>query len=84
MRASVGFHNLQTDAGRGVVAEGGKFSVLIPAETDVLVLVEQVDPGHDDYSIYTTKVNLEPGQKMHIEVPLYKSPTRPSESDSPQ
>jgi hypothetical protein len=80
LKASIGLYNLQTNAGRGVVASGN-FSELIPANADVTVMVQTVDPDHDDWSVFTTKVNLQPGQKMEIEVPLYKTPTPPDGSE---
>lgn len=79
LRASVGLNNLETNGGRGVVANG-KFRELIPAKTDVIVLVEYVPPDLADWSMFTTKVNLQPGQKMYIDVPLYKIADAPDSS----
>jgi hypothetical protein len=80
LKAGITFSNLQTTAGRGVTADG-KFSELIPATADVTVVVQDVDRDHADWSLFTTKVNLQPGQKMYIDVPLYKTATPP---DSPE
>ena len=74
LRTGVGFTNLRTEAGHSVAADG-KFHALIPANTDVYVIVEEVDRDHADWSGFTTKVNLQPGQKMYIDVPLFKTAT---------
>jgi len=88
LKAEVSFSNLQTDGWRHAEAAHGKFSELIPANTDVIVMVGKVDseaggsfggPG-PEWSLFTIKVNLRPGQKMDIDVPLYKKATP---SDSP-
>jgi hypothetical protein len=98
LKAHVGFTNLRTEsgdfgyglAGHTVLADG-KFSELIPANTDVLVFVEKdlseaealsVAEGRSEaeWSPFTTKVNLRPGQKMDIDVPLHETATS---SDSP-
>ena len=71
LKAGVGFTNLRTEAGHSVATDG-KFYALIPANTDVYVIVEEVDRDHDDWSMFTTKVNLQPGQNMSIDVPLSK------------
>ena len=94
LKAEVGFHNLQTDGARRAEAADGKFSELIPANADVIVMVEKelseaealsVVEGLSDaeagWSLFTIKVNLRPGQKMDIDVPLYKTATL---LDSPQ
>jgi len=92
LKAEVGFHNLQTDGTRRSEAADGKFSELIPANADVIVMVEKelseaealsVVEGlsEAEWSLFTIKVNLRPGQKMDIDVPLYKRATLP---DSPQ
>jgi hypothetical protein len=80
LKASIGLYNLQTNAGRGIVANGN-FSELIPANADVTVMVQNVDRDHDDWSVFTTKVNLQPGQKMEIDIPLYKTATPPDGSE---
>jgi hypothetical protein len=72
LRAGVGFTNLRTEAGHSVAGDG-KFRALIPADTDVYVIVEEEDQDHADWSIFTTKVNLKPGQRMYIDVPLSKT-----------
>lgn len=72
LKAGVGFTNLRTEAGHSVTANG-QFHALIPANTDVYVIVEEVDRDHADWSVFTTKVNLQPGQKMSIDVPLSKT-----------
>jgi Carboxypeptidase regulatory-like domain len=90
LKAEVGFSNLQTNAGRHAKAADGKFSELIPANTDVIVLVGKVHseaggsfggPNGPEWSLFTIKVNLRPGQRMDIDVPLYKTATLP---DNPQ
>lgn len=81
LKGDIGFSNLQTNAGRVTMAADGTFSALIPAKTDVIVLVQEVDRDHADWSLFTTKINLQPGQKMYIDVPLYKTATPP---DSPE
>ena len=78
LKTDIGFHNMQTGGGRSVMTDG-KFSVLIPANTDVLVLSTYVRDTH--WSTFTTKVNLQPGQTMNIDVPLYKPSPPP---DSPE
>lgn len=92
LKAHVGFINLRTEsggefgiglAGHSVLADG-KFSELIPANTDVLVFVKKRDAEADaeaEWSPFTIKVNLHSGQRMDIDVPLYKMPTLP---DNPQ
>jgi hypothetical protein len=93
LKAHVGFINLRTETGEfGIglashsVPADGKFSELIPANTDVLVFVEK-HPSEAEvlsdagWSRFTIKVNLSPGQKMDIDVPLYKTTTLP---DNPQ
>ena len=96
LKAHVGFTNLRTESGGEIgsglaghsVAADGKFSELIPANTDVLVLVEKdlseaealsVAEGRSEaeWSHFTVKVNLRPGQKMDIDVPLDKTATPP-------
>jgi hypothetical protein len=72
LKADVGFTNLRTEAGHSVAADG-RFHAVIPANTDVYVHVEEVDRDHADWSVFTTKVNLQPGQKMSIDVPLSKT-----------
>lgn len=79
LKAGVGFTNLRTEAGHSVSADG-KFYALIPANTDVYVEVQDGDEDHADWSVFTTKVTLKPGQRMDIEVPLSKAATP---SDSP-
>jgi hypothetical protein len=59
---------------------------LIPANTDVLVFVEKHPSEAEvlsdaEWSHFTITVNLSPGQKMDIDVPLYKTATLP---DNPQ
>lgn len=80
LKASVGFINLRTEAGHSVTASG-KFHSLIPANTDVYIIVEEVDRDHADWSVFTTKVTLQPGQKRYIDVPLSK---RATPSDTPE
>jgi hypothetical protein len=80
LKAGVGFTNLRTEAGH-FVAANGKFHALIPANTDVYVIVEEVDRDHADWSLFGTKVNLQPGQKMYIDVSLFKTATP---SDTPE
>jgi hypothetical protein len=75
LKAGVGFTNLRTEAGHSSDAADGKFHALIPANTDVYVIVEEVDRDHAYWSLFTTKVNLQPGQKMYIDVPLFKTAT---------
>jgi len=93
LKAHVGFTNLRTETGEiGIglaghsVSADGKFSELIPANTDVLVFVERHPSEAEllsdaEWSRFTIKVNLSPGQKMDIDVPLYKTATPP---DNPQ
>jgi hypothetical protein len=81
LKAGVGFINLRTEAGSHSVLADGKFQALIPANTDVYVMVQEVDRDHAHWSLFTTKVTLKPGQKMDIEVPLFKTVTR---SDTPE
>jgi hypothetical protein len=93
LKAHVGFINLRTETGEfGIgladhsVSADGKFSELIPANTDVLVFVEKHPSEAEvlssaEWSRFTIKVNLSPGQKVDIDVPLYKTTTPP---DKPQ
>lgn len=81
LRGSIGFTNLRTEGGHGVVAEKGSFQELIPANTDVYILVEYVPRDHAYWSIFTTQVNLQPGQRMNLNVPLFKKVTPP---DTPE
>jgi len=80
LKAGVGFTNLRTEAGHFVLADG-KFRALIPADTDVYVMVQEVGRDHADWPLFTTKVTLKPCQKMDIEVPLSKTATP---SDTPE
>jgi Carboxypeptidase regulatory-like domain len=80
LRAGVGFTNLRTEAGHFVPADG-EFHALIPANTDVYVVVQEEDRDHAYWSLFTTKVTLKPGQKMDIDVPLSKTATP---SDTPE
>lgn len=80
LKASIGFTNLRTEAGHSVAADG-KFHALIPANTDVYVEVQDVDRDHADWSLFTTKMTLKPGQKLEIDVPLSKAATPP---DAPE
>ena len=57
------------------------FHALIPANTDVYVEVQDVDRDYADWSLFTTKVTLKPGQKLEIDVPLSKAATPP---DAPE
>jgi hypothetical protein len=77
LRGSIGFTNLRTEGGHGFVAEKGRFQELIPANTDVYIMVEYVPRDQADWSIFTTKVNLQPGQRMNLNVPLFKKLTAP-------
>jgi len=97
LKAQVSFINLRTETGEfGIglaghtVSADGKFNELIPANTDVIVTVGKVhsetggsfgEPDGPEWSLFTIKVNLSPGQKMDIDVPLYKTTTLP---DNPQ
>jgi hypothetical protein len=74
LKAGVGFTNLRTE-GVHSVAANGKFHALIPANTDVYVIVEEVDRDHADWGIFKTKVNLQPGQEKYIDMPLFKTAT---------
>ena len=79
LKTDIDFSNLETGGGRAVMTDG-KFSVLVPAKTDVIVMAQYIDPGDfTNWSLFTTKVNLLPGQTMNIDVPLYK-PSTPSDS----
>jgi len=64
--------NLRTEGGRGTVAEKGMFQELVPANTDLLIVVEYGSPDQVEWSIFTTKVSLEPGEKMNLDVPLFR------------
>jgi hypothetical protein len=76
LKANIGFTNLRTEAGHSVAAlADGKFHALIPANTDVYIEVRDVDRDRADWSLFTTKVSLKPGQKMEIDVPLSKTAT---------
>jgi hypothetical protein len=75
------FTNLRTEAGSHSVSIDGKFQALIPANTDVYVMVREVDADHASWSLFSTKVSLKPGEKMDIEVPLSKTATP---SDTPE
>jgi hypothetical protein len=81
LKAGVGFINLRTEAGSNSVSADGKFQAPIPANTDVYVMVQEVDRDHAYWSLFTTKVTLKPGQKMEIDVPLSKTATLP---DTPE
>lgn len=84
LRAAVGFTNLRTDADHQVFANG-KFYALVPADTDVFIFAEVRNEGehYTDWSVFRTKVTLKPGQKMEIDVPLYKMATPDLSSDGP-
>lgn len=71
LRAEVSLSNLRNGGGHGTVAEEGTFSELVPCDTDVIVIVENL-ADQQGWSIFRTKINLRPGQTMKIEVPLYK------------
>lgn len=56
------------------MAEKRKFQELVPANTDVHAMIEYVPPpGHGDWRMFTTKVNLQPGQLMNLDVPHFRS-----------
>jgi len=74
LKADVGLTNLRSEARHALLADG-KFQALIPANTDVYVMVEEVGRDHAHWSLFTTKVTLKPGQKMDIEVPLSATDT---------
>jgi len=75
LKAHVGFTNLRAESGEiGIglaghsVSADGKFSELMPANTDVIVLVEKKLSEAEvlseaEWSHFTIKVNLRPGQK---------------------
>jgi hypothetical protein len=69
--------NLRTDAGQRLELDSkGNFRGLIPAKTDVYIMVQEVGRDQEDWSIFTTTVNLEPGQTKRINVSLFRSPLR--------
>ena len=57
LEAGVVLVNLRADVRRDQVVEG-KFRELLPANTDVDVLVEYTHQDHENWSRFETKVNL--------------------------
>jgi hypothetical protein len=81
IKAGIYLSNLRTDTGQRLELDSkGNFRGLIPAKTDVYVMVQEGDRDQEDWSIFTTTVNLEPGQTKRIEVSLFKAPVRSDDS----
>ena len=70
LKADVGFINVQTRGGHSVVVDNGNFRELIPANTDIVVLVEEVGRDHAYWSPFTIKLTLQPGETRDVEIPL--------------
>ena len=81
LKADVGFINVQTRGGRSVIVDNGNFRELIPANTDIVILVEEVGRDHAYWSPFTTKLSLQPGETRDVEIPL---PRRATSQDAPQ
>src|SRR5215469_7467152 len=80
LKADVGFINVQTRGGHSVVVDNGKFRELIPANTDVVILVEKVGRDYASWSPFTTKLSLQPGEIGDVEIPLRRTPPSPDTS----
>ena len=70
LKAGIILVNLQADTRRDQLVEG-KFRELLPANTDVDVLVEYADRDHENWSGFETKVNLQPGEEKSLDIRLY-------------
>src|SRR5215469_11994826 len=70
LKANVGFINVQTRGGQSAVVDNGKFRELIPANTDVYVLVEEEGRDHASWYPFTTKLSLQSGEIRDVEIPL--------------
>jgi len=71
--AGVVLINLQADARRDEIANG-RFTELLPANTDIDVLVERMGANHDGWSRFETKLNLQPGEQKDLEIRLNRRP----------
>jgi hypothetical protein len=80
LKADVGFINVQTRGGHSVLVDNGKFRELIPANTDVYVLVEEAGRDYSNWSPFTTKMSLQPGEMRYVEIPLLRTATSPDTS----
>jgi len=80
LKANVGFINVQTRGGRSVTVGNGNFRELIPANTDVVILVEEAGRDHAFWSPFTTKLSLQPGELGDVEIPLRRTATSPDTS----
>ena len=80
LKANVGFINVQTRGGHSLVVDNGKFRELIPANTDVYVLVEKVGRDYAKWSPFTTKLSLQPGEVGDVEIPLHRTAPSPDTS----
>jgi len=77
LNAGVYLSNLRNDSGLRIQLDSkGNFRGLIPAKTDVYIMVQEVDRDQEDWSIFTTTVNLDPGQTKRIDVSLFRAPVR--------
>jgi len=54
----------------------GKFRELLPANTDVEVLVEYAHQDHETWSRFETRLNLQPGEEKNLDIRLYRNPSR--------
>jgi hypothetical protein len=73
LSAGVVLINVQADARRDELANG-RFRELLPANTDVDVLVERVGADHDGWLRFETELNLQPGEQKDLEIRLYRRP----------
>ena len=80
LKADVGLINVQTSGGHSVVVDNGKFRELVPANTDIYILVEEVGRDHASWSPFTTKLSLQPEEIRYVEIPLRKATTSPDTS----
>lgn len=81
LKADVGFINVETRGGHSVVVDNGNFRELIPANTDIVVLVEEAGRDYAYWAPFTTKLNLQPGEIREVEIPLGR---RATSRDTPQ
>jgi hypothetical protein len=77
LTALIGLRNLEGDGGSGETVEG-KFRELVPANTEISVLVQGLgppdyNPGH--WSRFHTELTLQPGEEQTLDIRLFRSPT---------
>ena len=73
LKSGIVLVNLQADAQRNQVVDG-KFRELVPADTDVYVLVQVARPDCANWSRFDITLSLQPGEEKNLDIRLYKNP----------